>query len=259
MAGKKRVLLTLLEENDGLAKLLGSELSKSGLDVAAHFLDTNQDAMAIANVSRELATYQAWVVAGNDFANPLLRKTLAIIALNIQNDAGSNFPIIISPSASTKDLESLPTPLKSAEIVKNGLGAKVAVRAATFKPNLAEYRLKAHDLGRLGLWFEVGPREGFWKGAFFASGIAQDEKGVPTSHGVGIAGTIPEKCTLNYPVEGMKLSVHDIPCVGFGVHNEFNANTSYYVRVSAYPDEILFGAFPDDDETDLYSLTLLGS
>ena len=72
-----------------------TELSKSGSDVAAHFLDTTQDAMAIAHVSRELANCQAWIVAGKDFATPLLRKTLAIIALNIQNDAGNNFPIII--------------------------------------------------------------------------------------------------------------------------------------------------------------------
>ena len=257
MAGKKRVLLSLLEENEGLARLLGQELVRSGLDVQAHFWDAAPDAMAWGGVARELASCQAWVIAGTDFSGRDLRASLALAALSVQAELGSGFPILLSPSGAAPDMDALPTPLRDAEAVKTGLGAKAAVRANTFRPVQAPYRLKPHALGRLGLWFETGPADGFWQGAFFASGTAGANTGAPTAHGVGIAGSIPEKCTLHYPVQGMKLSIRGVECEGWGVKNELNAGTSYYVRVPACPDVLCFGPFPDTDEAELYTVALV--
>ncbi len=257
MAGKKRVLLSLLEENEGLARLLAQELAKSGLDVQAHFWDAAPDAMTWGNVARELATCHAWVIAGSDFSDRDVRASLALAALGAQAEAGNGFPILLSPSGAVPDMASLPTPLRDAEAFKNGLGAKVAVRANTFKPIQPAYRLKPHALGRLGLWFETGPVDDFWQGAFFASGTAGADTGVPTAHGVGPIGTIPEKCTLHYPVQGMKLTIRDVECEGWGVKNVLNAGISYYVRVPACPDVLSFGPFPEEDEAELYTLTLV--
>lgn len=252
MAQKKRVLLSLLTENDGLARLLADELTRSGLMVSAHRFLVD-DPMAFAATAKELTSCQAWVVVGSDFASSAVRKALSLCALSVQTEVGSNFPILLSPSSTPPEPDHLPTPLKGCEIVKKGLGAKAAVLAATWKPRMADYRLRAHSLGKLGLWFEVGPQEGFWQGAFFASGA----EGIPTAHGVGMGNTIPERSTLHYPVEGMQLAVQGIPCVGFGVKNELNANTSYYVRVSSCPDVLLFGAFPEEDTADLYRVNLV--
>ena len=256
MAGKKRVLLSLLEENEGLARLLAQELSRSGLDVQAHFWDAAPDAMAWGGVARELASCHAWVIAGTDFSGRDVRAGLALAALDAQAERGVGFPILLSPAGAAPDMASLPTPLRDAEAVKSALGAKAAVRASTFKPARPDYRLKPHALGRLGLWFEMGPVDGFWQGAFFASGAASAAAVAPTAHGVGTAGTIPEKCTLRYPVQGMKLDIRGVACEGWGVKNELNAGTSYYVRVPACPDVLAFGPFPETDDAELYTVAL---
>ncbi|MBO4334313.1 MAG: hypothetical protein J5846_00560 [Desulfovibrio sp.] len=249
MAQKKRVLISLLEENEGLAKLLAQELSRSGLDVQAHFWSSEPDGWVAA--ARELCSCQAWVIAGQNLNEKSLRASLSLATLAVQAEHGNGFPILLSPAGAAPEVTSLPTPLRDAVIVKSGLGAKTAVLANTAKPVHPDYRLKPHGLGRLGLWFELGPSDGFWQGAFFASSPV-----APTAHGVGIAGTIPEKCTLNFPVTGMKLSVAGIDCEGWGVKNELSCATSYYVRVASCPDYISFGAFPENDDAELYSLSL---
>ncbi|MBE6442261.1 MAG: hypothetical protein E7022_08055 [Desulfovibrio desulfuricans] len=256
MAGKKRVLLSLLEDNEGLARLLAQELAGSGLDVQAHFWDAAPDAMAWGAAARELASCHAWVIAGKEFSGRDVRTSLALAALAVQAELGNGFPILLSPSGAAPDVAALPTPLQDAEAVKNGLGAKAAVRANTFKTLRPGYRLRPHALGRLGLWFELGPTDGFWQGAFFASGTAGAATGAPTAHGVGPAGTIPEKCTLQYPVQGVKLSVRGVECEGWGVKNTLNAGVSYYVRVPACPDVLSFGPFPETDEAELYTVAL---
>ena len=256
MPAKKRVLMSLLEDNDGLARKLAEEVRRCGLDVTAHLWDPDPKAMAFGAYARELASCQAWIVVGGDYADKWVRQSLALCALCVQAEQGHAFPILLSPRGPAPELLSLPTPLTGAEVVKSGLGAKAAVRAQTFTAAPADYRLTPHGLGQLGLWFELGPKEGFWDGAFFASGCAKSEEGRPQAHGVGPKGSIPEKCTLNYPVTGLTLVLHDIDCVGYGVKNTLNAASSYFVKVSACPDVLSFGPFPDTDEAELFTLNL---
>ena len=71
-----------------------------------------------------------------------------------------------------------------------------------------------------------------------------------------MAGTIPEKCTLHYPIQGVKCEARGIALEGWGVKNELKACVSYYVRVSGLPDCLSFGPFPDTDEAELYTLSL---
>ncbi|MCR4666740.1 MAG: hypothetical protein K5657_05550 [Desulfovibrio sp.] len=256
MAGKKKVLLTMLEDNEGLAKLLSKELSASGLQVAAHVWQHDLSAMCFGEVAKELATSQAWVIAGGDFSKRETRIGLSLAALAVQNTCGQGFPILLSPSSQAPEADSLPTPLKDALCVKKGLGAKAAVLASTAKLSKTDYRIVPHALGRLGLWFEIGPEKDAWQGAFFASGARATDKAVPSAHGVGVAGTIPEKSTLHYPVMGVKLSWQDVALEGAGVRNELSCGTSYYVRVQDFPDVVSFGPFPDGDEAWLYTLML---
>ena len=253
---KKRALLSLLEENEGLARQLGQEMAKAGLDVQAHFWNPDLAKMAWGQAARELAECQVWVIAGADFSAKDVRIGLSLTALSARAEHGGGLPVLISPASGTLDAASLPEALRNAEIVKSGLGVKAAVRANTAKPGpTGEYRLKPYALNELGLWFEIGPGRDPWQGAFFACGGS--EKAVPNAHGVGQAGAIPERCTLRYPVQGMKLAIRDTDCEGWGVKNELTPATSYYVRVGACPEVLAFGAFPDTDEAEVYTVSLV--
>ena len=254
---KKRVLVSLLEENEGLARVLCQELARAGLDAQAHFWDASPENMAWSLAARELASCSAWVIAGTDFGNGNVRRTLSLAALCAQAESGNGFPILISPSGKELDASSLPDPLRGADVVKSGLGVKTAVQAGTFKKLTPEYRLRPHAPAGLGLWFEVGPASAPWGGAFVAGGSADTDKAVPDVHGVGRAGAIPARCTLRYPVEGIRLDVRQVPCVGWGVKNELTPSDSYYVRFGAIPDVVAFGPFPDADDAELYTVSLI--
>lgn len=254
---KKRVLVSLLEKNEGLARALCQELARAGLDAQAHFWDASSENMAWSLAARELASCSAWVIAGTDFADRNVRRSLALTALCAQSESGNGFPILISPSGEAPEPSSLPDPMRGADVVKAGLGVKAAVQAGTFKKLTPEYRLRPHAPAGLGLWFEVGPAAEPWKGAFFAGGSADTDKAVPDVHGVGRAGAIPARCTLRYPVEGVRLDVRHVPCVGWGVKNELTPADSYYVRLGAMPDVVAFGPFPDADDAELYVVSLV--
>ena len=254
---KKRVLVSLLEENEGLARVLCQELARAGLEAQAHFWDASLENMAWRLPARELASCSAWVIAGTDFENKNVRRTLALTALCAQAESGNGFPILISPSGAAPEAASLPDPLRGAEVVKKGIGVKTAVQAGTFKKLMPEYRLRPHAPVGLGLWFEIGPAAEPWDGAFFAAGAADSDKAVPDVHGVGHAGAIPTRCTLRYPVEGVRLDVRQLPCQGWGVKNELTPADSYYVRLGAVPDVIAFGPFPDKDDAELYTVSLI--
>ena len=254
---KKRVLVSLLEKNEGLARALCQELARVGLEPQAHFWDAAPESMAWSLSARELALCSAWVIVGSNFEDKHIRKGLALAALAAQAESGNGFPILLSPSGVAPNVTALPDPLRGADVVKTGLGAKAAVQANTFKKLTPEYRLKPHAPTGLGLWFEVGPASHPWEGAFFASGASDTDKAIPTVHGVGIAGTIPARCTLHYPVEGVKLNLRNIPCEGWGVKNTVTPADAYYVRMGAIPDVIAFGPFPETDDAELFTLSLI--
>ena len=254
---KRRVLVSLLDKNEGLARLLCQEMAKAGLDAQAHFWDASLESMAWSLAAGELASCSAWVIAGTDFADRNVRRSLALAALSVQAESGIAFPILLSPSGASFDVSCLPDPLRGAEVVKSGLGVKAAVKAGTFRKVMPEYRLKPLAPTGLGLWFEVGPADHPWAGAFFASGAAGTDKAVPTVHGVGHAGSIPARCTLHYPVAGMKVEVRQVACEGWGVKNELTPADSYYVRVGDVPDVLAFGPFPDTDDAEMFTVSLI--
>ena len=167
---------------------------------------------------------------------------------------GHGFPILVSPFAGEIDPTSLPTPLRGAEAVTGAaLGPKLAAKAnIPPRPETADYRLRVSPLPGLGLWFEAGPAPGHaWKGAMFgANGASID------AHGVGPAGNIPERATLNYPVKGMRLTAGDREYQAWGVANPLTEADSYFVRVTGAPSAILFGELPQGDEAEMFTLLL---
>lgn len=253
---KKRAVLSILEDNPGLAKALGGELARVGLEVTAHLWQDDLQNQAWAQVGKELANPESklWVIAGSNekFAEKSVRQGLALAALAAQSVHGSDLAIIVSPGTADIEPQSLPTPLAAAVCVRKNLGAKAAVMAARpGKKQAGEYRLTPHALPGLGLWLELGPTSAPWKGAFLAASGC-----VPDVQGVGPAGTIPANSTLHYPVRGIKLELGGVEMEGNGLANEIGPAISYYVRLGNAPEKIVFGPFPDNDEAELYSLGL---
>ncbi len=254
---KKHVLLTILENNDGLARALGGELARLGLDVQAHIWQDDAEKLAFAPVINELAgNTAAWIIAGEtaSFEKPSIRKALGLAALAAQQTHGHDFPILISP-ARLSDKLSFQGPLSTAEIVTSNLGVKAVARAnARRSGKNVPYRLDVHALPGIGLWLEVGPSDEPWAGAFLGTSSSGSTPVDPDAHGVGPARTIPNRCTLRYPIQGMKLSLGETEYTAWGVQNQLSPAESYFVRLNGLPDGIVFGPFPTGDSEEVFSL-----
>ncbi|WP_045219008.1 hypothetical protein [Desulfonatronum thioautotrophicum] len=257
---KKRAWITILEKNEGLGRMIFEETAKYGLNPAGHFWEDDLAKLAWAGAVPELTRGDCavWLVVGQaaSFAQPSIRSGLALLALSAQAVHGHDFPILLSPSGGKVDVASMPTPLRGVEVVAGGLGVKAVARAnrKRAEPTL-EYRLTVHPLPGLGLWFEVGPARDPWKGAFL--GCTGADVAIPDAHGVGLAGTIPQNATLNYPVQGMKMNLGGREATAWGVHNDLSPAESYYVRIAGTPDGLVFGPFPDQDDVDAFTVSLV--
>ncbi|GAB6060154.1 hypothetical protein [Desulfonatronum parangueonense] len=257
---KKSVWITILEKNEGLGRMIFEETARYGLNPGGHFWEDDLARQAWAGAVPELAKDECrvWLIVGQaaSFAEPTIRRGLALLALAAQTAHGHGFPILLSPSGGKVEAGDLPTPLRGAEVVQSGLGVKAVARANAKPAEPAlDYRLTVHPLPGLGLWFEVGPGRDPWKGAFL--GCMGDQDAVPDAHGVGLAGAIPRNSTLNYPVQGMKMALADREATAWGVHNELSPAESYYVRVAGTPDGLVFGPFPDQDAADVFTVSLV--
>jgi hypothetical protein len=252
---KKTVFLTMLDKDEGLAKLLFQEMARYGLEPSGHFWVDDLPNMAWSGASPELAADNCgcWVIVGQAarFQDKATLQGLSCLAVAVQAAHGHGFPILLSPSGGKLDLAALPTPLKSAEVVASGLGVKAVAKVnARRQQEPQEYRLNVHPLPGLGFWLELGPGRDPWRGAMLGASGA-----VPDAHGVGPAGTIPQTSTLHYPVRGMKLALGGAEYEAWGVKNELSVAESYYVRLNGTPEGLVFGAFPDDDEASVFTVS----
>ncbi|MDO5538433.1 MAG: hypothetical protein Q4F72_13020 [Desulfovibrionaceae bacterium] len=257
MAKLPSVLLTLLERDEALARQLGNEISRLGADCQGHFWNDRPDAQVLSQLFKELCKPDlgAWVVAGG--AASFTKETLSAMSLAMlaarhsRAQLGlSDLPLLISPSGS--EAPSLPTPLEGAQIVVRGLGAKTvaALHTARALPELP-YRLNVMALHGLGLWVEVGPSGEPWEGALLGTRGCS-----PDTHGVGQAGIIPQRCTLRYPVSGMKLNAESGEFTAWGTGNKLTVAESYFARLDGLPEALIFGPFPGEDDPELYVLDL---
>ncbi len=253
---KKSAFITVLDKDEGLARLLYQEIARYGLAPGGHFWADDLPNMAWAAAAPELCAPQCgcWIIVGQAarFAEKTTRQGLSCLALAAQAAHGHGFPILLSPSGGKVAAAELPTPLKGAEVVPQGLGVKAVARAnAPRQNNAQEYRLAPHPLPGLGFWLEVGPGRDPWRGAMLGATGAE-----PDAHGVGQAGSIPQTSTLHYPVRGMRLDLGGREFTAWGVQNELTAAESYFVRLNETPESLVFGAFPDADDASVFTVDL---
>ncbi len=254
----KTVFISILERDEAKGKGLFQAVTRYGLSVSGHFWSKDLERMEWAGPIPELRRPEVgvWLIKGGaaSFADPEVRFGLGLLAVSVQANRGHGFPVLLICDDGALDPATLPTPLRGAEVVDEArLGVKLAAKANVPLAKIApEYRLDVHALPGLGLWAEVGPAPGHdWKGALLGvSGGSID------AHGIGPAGTLPERCVLEYPMKGVELELAGVRYSAWAVRNALGPGDSYYVRLAGRPEGLLLGEFPEGDDAALFSLSL---
>lgn len=258
---QKRIWITSLSKDKGITEGLLQLGRKYGLAPDGHFWVDEVQKMAWQAPLENLLLKETalWVIAGTkkDLEKDSVCYGLSLLCLSLQHIKGVGFPILFVCSIDPPGPEELPTPFKGAEILEAGnpsLGAKLTARANTpVKPIPMDYRINIHANIGYGIWYEIGPAKGMvWNGVL-AGGL----KAEVNAHGVGPKGELPLKTTLEYPMQGLKLSLGQDEYAAWAVKNTIDENQSYYVRFSEAPGSILFGQLPDEETEAEFNLLRL--
>jgi hypothetical protein len=257
----KSVWLTSLGRSEENVKQVISLMKPYGVPVQGHFWVDDLPKIAWMAPREEMIKpdVAAWVIlaTAETFASPSVRRGLSLLAITVQGKKGLSFPIVLLAEAGGEPPSGpFPTPLSGAEVLSStdpGLAAKLVAKVHMPRTDPAsEYRIDVYGNTHIGLWFEVGPRQGRWEGAMF--GVEGSEI---LFHGTGPMEMLPAQCTLEWPVKGMKLSLGEREYTAWGVRNGFDHRSSYFVKVKECPASVLFGPFPaEGEEADFFVVGL---
>jgi len=257
----KKIWLTMISKDQKIAQNLITKLKGYGLNADGHFWIDDLKKMAWIAPRDEIVNSEneGWLIYANvkELEKESIRYGLSLLVLTVTAQKGRNFPIILLFDKPYKDTGALPTPLASLENVTmedSSVYAKIVAKLnKRSSGSLAqEYRIDVYGNPQIGQWFEIGPAQNQeWNGAIFGVSGADI-----TFQAVGPRGRLPERSTLNYPVQGMKLETEKHNYIAWGVQNPISAQHSYFVRVDSWPDSIIFGQYPTKDKAELYSVVL---
>jgi hypothetical protein len=256
----KPIWLTSLGSSQDPVTDLMSKLKVYGLEVQGHFWKDDLKNMAwmapVENLADPKIPFWTILVTDNELNNPDICYGLCLTALSIQAKRGIQFPIIIlHPRPDTISNDQLPTPLKGATILSSsdpGTGAKLVAKAHTSPaPGTCEYHIDIHGNAQIGQWFEIRPTKDTWPGIMFGVNDAEI-----TFQASGPAGKLPDKSVLNYPVQGLKLTLNETEYSAWSTRNNLDNETSYFVKVDGSPKSILFGPYSEEEATDVFVLNL---
>lgn len=258
----KKVWITALRKDETnptkSVDLLTSTAVKYGLEADGHFWTDDLKNMAWMAAAAPLKDQNTslWIIAGTkDDLSPNVAYGLTLLCLSVLAEKGG-ITILWVDTGSDLGTDTLPSVFGEAEIVNISspvLGAKFAAKAnIPPKKGSAEFRIGVHANPGFGVWFETGPGIGAeWNGALLAV-----DKGEIKAHGVGQNGSIPEKSTLEYQMQGLELTLENTKLTGWAVKNHLTEDMSYYVKVDGVPECLVFGSFTEDDQADLHVLRI---
>lgn len=242
---------------------LAAVVQKFGLAMEGHIWEDDNKKMPWIQV-RDAVTHSdiglwAIVASGEDLASASITYGLSMLAVIVQAERGKGLPIVILQAGGEPITPAaLPTPFQDVDLFSledSGLGAKLVARMhGTHKAMVSEYLLNIHGNDQVGQWFELRPQHKSWSGVIF--GVTGAEIAFQA---VGPQGKLPEKSTLEYPVQGIQLGLGGKEVVAWSVRNVLDAQTSYYVKVEGSPDTIIFGPYAEGQETDLFVVKLLAT
>jgi len=250
----KKVWITALAKEQVSVVTITAAASQYGVSADGHFWLDDLKNMAWMGIRDKLCENEIalWVIVGKaEDLKPETRYGLSLLALSIRTER-PDISILWVDTGDQIRTEFLPTLFAGVPLVRLDsamLGPKLAAGAnMSPKSSPAEYRLEIHANPGFGVWFEVGPvAEQEWSGAMFA--VAGGEV---MAHGVGPAGTLPHKCVLEYPMQGLRLNLGETEYTGWAVSNVLNRDSSYFVKVDGVPSAFLFGSLAEDDEAEAH-------
>jgi len=256
----QKILFTSLQTSRNEAEKLAYPLFKNyGMDIDVHSWKTFPKEFAWAELLEILATgkYGLWVpiLSRDDLDDPGYCYMLSAALLGIKAVLGKELSVGLVGLIPENTLKKpLPFLLQSLPFFDAGL--------ATLGPKLItlyhkknkftndSYRLGLHGNGHIGQWFEVGPVAETWKGITF--GVCEGSEIL--FQAVGPRGRLPEKSTLNYPMQGIKMTLKNANYTSWAVKNELGDDSSCYIKVKGEPESIVFSPFMDEDEIEMYQI-----
>lgn len=249
----KTVWITALKEDQPRVAAVTAVLKRYGLQCKGHFWADQPDKLAwrVALEAMLEAKADVWLVLvdGDEIKKPSVRYGLSLMASALRSARGGNFPMLTLWNSVPAAEAALPPLMAQAELLlESGATwpAKIVAKAnVPAKSASAEFRLDVLGNERLGQWFEIGPVAGAWSGVVFGvtGGSAEIQ-----FQAVGPKAMLPEKTTLEFAQEGLKLEVAGNEYAAWAVRNQVDDNTSYFVKVKGCPESILF--MPYAEETD---------
>lgn len=256
----KSIWLSALNVPEQEVRALMGKLKTYGLNPSGHQWSDDLAAMGWMGPRNELCNPQCafWAILGGREASgkPETRYGLSMLALCVQAKRGPGFPIVLlQTGVEPLSAADLPTPLQRAVILPAsdaGMPAKLVAKAHVKAPDLpAAYYLDMVGNPQVGQWFEVRPTRDEWPGIIF--GV---DEGEIKFQAVGPAGQLPTTSTLNYPMQGLKMDFKGRGFTAWALRNMLSPALSYYVKVEGTPGALLFGAFSEAGEAEMYHLTL---
>ncbi len=250
-----KVYFIMLHKDEEVAKEVFSQLTKMGLSIDGHFYKDDLENMGWVSFKKELegGGYKAWIILGTkeDWERPSIRQGLSLLEIGKEPSIKT---ILLFPSGKSPQKEELPPVFRGSEMVEMDSGFAAKVVAKVHLPvgkEIVPYRITPYGVPGMGLWLEIGPAKGVWKGVLI--GVKDAE----IRHmGIGERGRLPERSVLEYPVRDMKLEVNGEEYIAWAVKNEISSSTSAFVNVSKVPTFILFGEWREE-ALECYNLSLL--
>jgi len=252
--------LTSLGVAEQDVRVMMTKMQTYGLACTGYMWKDDLQNMAWLEAKEELCLPQTafWAIMGTAeaFSNPVTRYGLSLLALSLQAKKGTGFPVVILQTAGDLiSAQMLPTPLQGAIVLPAAdaaTPAKLVAKAHLQVPDRkCDYYLDMVGNPQFGQWFEVHPTEGEWPGIIFGL-----DEGEIKFQAVGPAGALPKASTLNYPMQGLHIDFTGKRYTAWSVRNGIAVDRSYFVKVEGAPAAILFGAFSEESETQMYHVKL---
>lgn len=256
----KSIWLSALAVDEQDIQKLMQKLKTYGLAGSGHIWKDDNQGLAWAGPLDDLKSPQCafWAIMGSKaaFEKAETRYGLSLLALCVQAERGPGFPIVIlQTDADPLTAADLPTPLQRAVVLpadNAGTPAKLVAKVHAKAPDLpAAYTLRLAGNPQFGQWLELRPTRDAWPGVIF--GV---DEGEIKFQAVGPAGELPKTSTLNFAMQGLKIDFHEREFTAWALQNEIDVATSYYVKIEGFPSSLLFGAFSEDSDPELYHIRL---
>ena len=257
----KAIWLSALEKDEVLVQRVISRYKSYGLQLQGHFWQNDNAKMGWLASRDELLDdgIGMWAILGSREAleNSELRYGLSLLGLTVQARKGGGFPIVILQSEGDPvAAEALPDPLRRALVLpaeNAATPAKLVARAHAKTPSLpTAYQLDMVGNEQLGQWLQVYPSGQSWPGIIF--GV---DGGEILFQAVGPAGQLPQRTTLHYAMQGLKLEMGGQPFDAWAIRNEISSENAYFIKISGTPRTILFGPYAEEGEAEMYTLRLV--